>query len=535
MQNLSLYVIISILDDLIPTEEGDFMDYNQLAVMIKSLLDAKILKTYDDFIANKDAGYYIKKTLKVTDSMTLEDIIAIKMQETLNNDNIDGSLKKYRHNRYVYKRNWFDTLKEEMSPDLNLKPRNPCSLQKEAELHFSLLKYSRNNAESEFSSIEEMMQTRFNEAEKWKSNPSALITDFRYYPDKTTSSQANAFVYDLILESLLIISNNFNGSLNGFLTKFPIELMDNPIFSYRTTTIDFEIEMIQNELRIFNDFEYDEGTLRIEVNKEHLDLPSEINTELPLEEILKKYNIQLSQRDMDMIDRELISCLFNMIDAEAIKSSHIVGDLKSLAKMALNTEKLRNTQLKDIQERLHKLRDYNYSVTVKEKKTGKDIEKLSMNLVSMVHTYEKNGLIFFDVEPTQRMISTYIKNNYVNILSQKYNQINSPQTRAILMILQSERIKVYLDGKLESSLSLKFFRSHMKLPKIYPAKLKKEIEKHLRILKEKNLVVQDYTIEKNGVNIHFTDLEDLEFIAYKIPRKEGLVINERKIPSLNNG
>ena len=115
-----------------------------------------------------------------------------------------------------------------------------------------------------------------------------------------------------------------------------------------------------------------------------------------------------------------------------------------------------------------------------------------------------------------------MQKNYTRILADSYKSIDSPQTKGIMMILQRERLTEYASESDTKTLTLKYFRTHMKLLKIGNAALVKELVHHLDILKEKQVVVKDYTfVNKNSaVKISFLPLEYNELFAYGFNTKK---------------
>ena len=85
------------------------------------------------------------------------------------------------------------------------------------------------------------------------------------------------------------------------------------------------------------------------------------------------------------------------------------------------------------------------------------------------------------------------------------------------MILQQERLKEHSKDSREISLTLKYFRSHMKFSRqMSNANLQKELTTHLKTLKEHGLVVKDFEEinKKSGFHITFLPLSDQERIVY---------------------
>ena len=63
---------------------------------------------------------------------------------------------------------------------------------------------------------------------------SVPLTNYFFLSDKSVKIIATAFIDDLTFDSLTIIQNMFDGSLEGFNTKYPVDLTAYPIFNYRS-------------------------------------------------------------------------------------------------------------------------------------------------------------------------------------------------------------------------------------------------------------------------------------------------------------
>jgi hypothetical protein len=68
---------------------------------------------------------------------------------------------------------------------------------------------------------------------------------------------------------------------------------------------------------------------------------------------------------------------------------------------------------------------------------------------------------------------------------------------------------------------MKYWRAHMKLGKMPPSTLVKELTKHFTVLKEKAIVIKDFKfVSKNSVvNIEFLPLDHKELMAYDFQSK----------------
>ena len=122
----------------------------------------------------------------------------------------------------------------------------------------------------------------------------------------------------------------------------------------------------------------------------------------------------------------------------------------------------------------------------------------------------------YRVELSEQLKNAYIQKRYTNILSDAYKSIKSVQTRGVMMLLQQERLKEYSRGSLETTLTLKFFRSHMKFKQMSNANLFKELTAHLEALRSRQLIVDNFeeVNKKSGLHITFLPLTEKELIVY---------------------
>lgn len=137
---------------------------------------------------------------------------------------------------------------------------------------------------------------------------------------------------------------------------------------------------------------------------------------------------------------------------------------------------------------------------------------------------EQNILTF---SPSAEWKNRYVTNSYIQIDSESYEKITSYQTRAILMLLQQERLASFAKGINATTLTIKFFRTHMKLIKVQNSMFIRELDKHLKTLQSEGIVVQEYEfiLMNTSVKIHFTPLTEMEKISYGYSVRPGLEDN----------
>lgn len=504
-------------------DEEIFKQHERTAHLILPYLPESLRNTYNRYIYGKgnQIGEEISKNIlqdinrAFSDNPSLESIIAACTFIALSKENLDKAISTYQENRRINKRNWMNTINEEILPNKKMSPRNPHLLRQYAESRYTERQYERNPKEEQ--SVDEIMREKYDELETWRTDTNKPITDFFFFAAKKKKPAATAFINDVTLESLYVIRNNFGGSIDGFSVKYPTTLSEKPIANYRNTSLDFIPQLIDNELILSNSYQLEDEDLLTSVTIRYTP-----ETQIPpitgkknIDKVLKEYNINPHQRDMDLKDQEIVIQLFNMFSGETLGQTYIEGDLIDLARKVYNVSTPRKEHYDDLGRRLTKLKSYGYDIKVLKKASGEVVETTSLGLINFVTINYRERK--FRVELSEQLKNAYIQKQYTNILSDAYKSIKSVQTRGIMMLLQQERLKEHSKGSREITLTLKYFRSHMRFSKqMSNANLLRELTNHLSTLQTNELIVQDFeeVNRKSGIRITFLPLSDKERIVY---------------------
>ena len=363
-----------------------FKQHERTAYLILPLLPDCLHNTYKVYICNKEReiGKEIPKTIlkdlttSCPETPSLELIIAACTYIALSKENLDKAISTYQENRRVNKRNWMNTIKEEISPNKKMSPRNPRLLLDYATSIYTERQYQRNSVEA--NSVEDIMKEKYEELESWRTNTKEPITNFYFFAAKKKKTAANAFINDVTLEALYVIRDRFGGSIDGFNIKYPTNLSDKPIVSYRNTSLDFIPQLINNELILSSSYQLEDDELLTSIITRYTpeaQLP-QLTEKKEIPKVLKEYNINPHQRDMDMKDQEIVVQLFNMFSGETLSQTYIDGDLIDLARKVYNVTTPRKEHYEDLGRRLIKLKNYGYDIKVVKKSSGQVVETTSL-------------------------------------------------------------------------------------------------------------------------------------------------------------
>lgn len=517
--------------------------YAKSAEFILPQISQKLKDTFEKRILNAEPENYVLDFIQTTQSSlnmmmvsqepTLEDLICVCTYIALSTEPVDSAIRTYKETHRTNKRSLMRYINEEMDSSMELSPRNPQLLKKYAESTAFL--------SSDAKSVEDIMKEKYEDMEKWRLDFSLPITDFEFIKQKTPKTIANCFINDITLESLLIIKEQFGGSIDGFNTKIPTQLSDPTYFSYKNKKLDFIPQLVENEIYLFNTyyFENEETTSDVTTSfSTEKQVPSSFNNPNALPGFLKKYNIDLTHPTLDLKDKDIATYLFNQLNGDNLANVHIKVYYIDLIRSVYGVQQPKAKHYDDLYERLEKLKKYNQKITIRSKNTGEIIESSTLGLLNYLHQSKKERFFFFS--PSDQMVKTYIERKYFSILTDTYRIVESPQTRTIMTMLQQLRLAEHVKGSTSTTLVLNFFRNYLKLDKITNTALTKELIKHFEYLKENDIIISKYRFmnKNSSVMIEFCPLDSKELLAYEfdtkaLPSKDDIVEGDAYILSDN--
>ena len=131
-------------------DRTQYEKYEKLAVFIMPYVRPELIKTYNNFIKDRQPERfiyenYIRETIPADENsshpkypVTLQDMIAVSTYIALSQESVEAALGTYREYRRFYKRNLFKHVMEEIKTPDKMSPRNPQYLRNFAELKVAL-------------------------------------------------------------------------------------------------------------------------------------------------------------------------------------------------------------------------------------------------------------------------------------------------------------------------------------------------------------------------------------------------------------
>lgn len=498
--------------------------YARSAEFILPRISQKLKDAFKNLILNGEPESYVLAFIQstqasldmmtVSQNVSLDDLICVCTYIALSTEPVDSAIRTYKENHRTNKRSLMRYINEEMDNSLALSPRNPRFLKKYADSVFFLSKKEKN--------VEEIMAEKYEELDKWRLDFSLPIIDFEFIDMKHPKTIANCFINDITLESLIIIKEEFGGSIEGFNTKIPTPLNEPSYFSYKNKKLDFIPQLVENEIYLFNTyyFENEETTSDVTISfTSEKQVPRSFNNPNALPSFLKKYNIDLIHPTLDLKDKDIATYLFNQLNGDNLANVNIKVYYIDVIRNVYGVQQPKAKHYDDLYDRLEKLKKYEQKITVRSKSTGEIIESSTLDLLNYLHQNKKERYFFFS--PSDQMVKTYIERKYFSILTDTYRIVESPQTRTIMTMLQQIRLTEHVKGSTTATLVLNFFRNYLKLDKITNTALTKELIKHFEFLKGNGIIINKYRFmnKNSSVVIEFCPLDSKELLAYEFDTK----------------
>lgn len=492
-------------------------DYTTLAHAIIPYLPSNITDYYQNILKDKALSSYLLEKYEYT---SLSELLGtcIKnatIEETTDTNSFKGILSKLKTYRRVTKGRWIAPLKDELSGHV-LKKNNPGILAKEAESYIFLSNHNENLFNESFGTKEEYMKRKFAEIMLWKKDVKAPLIAFKFIKTKTTRCQIESFIKDLLLAAFYIIEENFQGSYLGYVTNIPSDILEYPIF----TLIERQPYMEEIEYNLAEQlYHHDYLTLDKTIIRTQLENDSYVTKyELDDKSITYKYP------QLNPLDNELLILIYNMLVNSSLylDNKSFTIKIKDIANIIYpHIQLLRKNHYQKIEEHLLRISRYNFQVLYESTEDRDCYTKLSINFFNSIRIESSKNGSYAEISPSEYLGDVIRTDKHISILTQKYQLIDSNQTRTLVAVLQNERISTYLKLKdktlpLSAELPFSFFRSKFRIDRMTLTRLKQYVTNCLEELTKKNIIISSYEIKKKIVYITFEPFDETELSLYKL-------------------
>lgn len=582
IQIIGKYLVLIKEGMFIMQHDTYYQQIKKLASVICDNIDPQLIAFYNNKVMNTDMYSYFESELQpffmmheeINPAITIDLLIVYAIYDLFIESGLDmeQAHKKIMYVSYkkkIYLRNLiYDEAKGSTTK------KNPTSFLKRSYEALQVAKDTNMDLSLDFNTYDEYVDYRLKRLNLWyskNSTPFRYILEFDFFTYLSLKRQAGYFITDLATNALSIINDKFYGNPeSGFLTKFPQDLMNMPIFSLSAYKAELTYEIQDDKMLVYEIHNAAPGT---QVRVVMASIPgnfrnlSEEEKSAQIQKIKSNPEFALNTlKGLDSKDFAILANIYSHLnginindDSFRAKCSTFMANIYQ--PIAANTYRSRDYE--DFISRLRKLSTYNLDkVTYDKNKTL--VNTSSVNFLNYELTIPQNEELEGDETETTFIISSagsyapninfsnlnrkqlqkaeleiipskYMKDQWrtsanAEIYTKYYNQIETNKGKTLIHILQGLRLQSLDTLACEKPLS--YFKQKL-YTKSRPARLLDDLRTEFDLLIEANTILQEYTINKGyTISLKFLPLSKVEKQIYNL--SGTTLIEDDTVPSMKD-
>lgn len=502
----------------------------------------------DVFFDHMKEWFFEKLSLELPQEMnflnlvyyTYEDIIATFEDSS----KAYSSLLKEKLNRRDY---LFRVIKEEYmgSP----KPKNPLYLKNQADKYFSIMETD--SSLLRYDNKQDYIDASYREIEQWKKDGD-YIFKFRFFSNLDNSRRMSYFITDLELEIVTIITRKYYGKYDGNITSLPEYFVRNPFFSFKPDTKEGELSVEDDRVVSKSVYKYiDEETNSVNVVETIID--EKIGNFTSYDEKEKDYLIsQLRNQGalktsfdvLDTRDEAVLATIYSSFSADSLSEDWVKYKGRSFVGQVLGKSTFRARDVKQVLNSLDKLAstvlraeqhdesgnligrgtlsffDVRYGIAGNSNSTvSVSLDVANQNQIHYSTSMElpekilTSNDLMIEIAPSAYLKTIWRERINTEIYTKHYLEIGSSKAKAIMMLIQNERIRLYPQSKLFFSYATLRSRLHLEIKLNV---LKRDLSQQLQEMIDKKIIVDSFNFGTSGLTVYLLPFTQLEKILYKI-------------------
>lgn len=416
----------------------------------------------------------------------------------------------YHRRRQLTKRNWFKALQR----DIENNKKTP--IHQEIDVLKKLLERKKNKEEvikvfsgnkMDIKEPEDLLNVRLLEIEEWSKDRNTLLTEYPYLETKTNYQLERAFETDLIYIASDIVYKN----PEGFITKYPEEQANYPVFSHASMTV--------------------KGNLRFSPDSKNIELYDEIplsNGSKFISSFIQANNNEQVRATklplLDDIDNKIYLFFLKNIDQSFYTKQTVEVGFRDLVTSVYGSDSKKAYKLTEA--RIYKFLDFQFSCEVVNEKNER-VRKLSFNLFQSVDMKKDDADNKLKVKITfsDHLYHQIINDQTINIYSHIIDKLENSLSRILVFAFQKERIDAFLENRPpRKHYEYTFFTDRVRFRKKDMEANLKLVEAALNEFVSLHALIKDFKRIKNGFEITLFSLTENEQIdLFSDSRKHKLL------------
>lgn len=429
------------------------------------------------------------------------------------------------------------------------------------------------NNDKELMSKEDYFSVEYEKVVKWHNNSESYLFNFPYFSALPAKRRAVGFIQDVGWFVFNKICKDFYRNKFGFITQSPdmtfgIHSQDanspSPVINWQASAISAEnlkYDATNDSVTVYETIQANDDTkVKIIVDVIHnIDCSTPEKRDLAIRKISDEYKNGERVGHLDATDFSIITAVFNNMTFEiATGKDDLILTFTELSSDVYGSDyKMSLKRCTDLFKRLLKLNKmsitssmqdengvpiygaavnfftFQYSITgtYKAKKSGQltpshlkaelDLSgEANISNINLLTKDHYNNMVLV-ISPSEYMRNQWQSGIHTAISSQLYQQITSQKGKLFLQILQKERLRIYPETF--SRITMIYIRTQIRVDSNDYRRLKKDLALELENLKQENLLIDDYSINRSSIDITFKPFSDPEKIMFKIKNPASLM------------
>lgn len=467
------------------------INYDMLCSEIRQIIQDETTYARNKELIDNETNPYVPNLIEIYEDRILpiqkqtfdeflKDLLQSKFETTLLSEDLKELRNNTVRNSNKTKKRWFSTVEEDIE--------NEFATTRLTIQELSLIYKTTDKSQMKIIQYEKIKT-------EWLTPKNSLLSEYRYFGDKKPKQQVSAYTNDLTLKIIEIALTIFNGSIRGYTVEQVIDLVDHPIFSPNRFKISFDEGMDEsNSPMVFNDYEVDGNYILRYIIKEK-----------------DKVDIK-SLYVLDRKDWQIINLIFSrVIPDKFIKDRSVVVDIGEIVFNIHGNNA--GSAYKDIEKRIEGIPLYHISGLIKE---GENIKDTIFSI-----NFFDNAIITTDPDTKKRyakivfgevLYDRFVRGITVGVTGRQMKYLEDNTAKMLFYALQKERLTMSVNKNHNLTTVLNyttFFRHKIRLRGQKSTNMK-TIRTSLKHYKDKQILIKDFSVEKDNFIVEFYPLTESE-------------------------
>lgn len=337
--------------------------------------------------------------------------------------------------------------------------------------------------------INKVIEKLLSEIDEWQANPSSYLIDYPLITTQTKNQLFKALKNDFFINLVEIINKSFDGSIDSFIRRKPEALIDMPLFSPATYSINLQESLDALTAGLFRNEEM-EIDITLPKSSEELDDSD------------KKFKV------LDPKDNQILLCLMNNIKGDFYDSKTVLLDIGIIAKELNPRPNSKHYEM--VVSRLYNMSKINFTYRSK----GKNGTGIAFNIFDSIQIdKDLDGHRYCKATFGNILADAIIKEKMIGVTLRNYNALELDLSKLLYHALQRERIRLSMatpDDMNDELLCKHYDYSFFQRTVLFKQKRK---EKNIALIRQtldefvdKKIAIDHYIVQNHSFDIYYFPL-----------------------------